>query len=157
MYPVSDTFKEIKPLEQDGKPYWYWIYDPETEDFHLKLCHLSYHLTTEAYKISIGGKEVMIPSDYNLAISSEEGDIDWIRPTEIVGRDFDALVITRTLTQGIFSMEAIKTVGFEPEYQYVLPFTKHILPIAIGDNKAILVAEADIYNRYPHLHVSDIV
>lgn len=157
MFPISDTFEAVREVDTSKGPYWFWIYDAETKDFHLKYCQLSYHLTTEAYKLSIGDNDVTVPADYNLAICSEEGDVDWIRPVEIVGRDFDAVVITQTLTQGVVGMESIRVIGYDPAYQYILPFTKYVVPVIIGGGKAVLLSEPDIYCRFPSLHISDIV
>lgn len=135
----------------------FWVYDTKQKDFMLRDCNVWFNVKTDAYLMRIGNHELLIPETYNIIIGDVEVGIDVITPAEIVGRDFDVMVINNELEAESWSLEPISVIGFESNADVIFPYTKLPVPVSISDNKVIMISSDDCYSKIKNLDFADFV
>jgi hypothetical protein len=147
--PFENTAGDINQM--------FWLYDTTQRDFMLKDCNVWFNVKTDAYRMMIGNHEIIIPETYNIIIGDIEVGIDIITPAEIVGREFDAMIINNEFLPDSWSLEPIVITGFESNVDIIFPYTKFPVPISLSDKKVIMIASDDCYSKIKELDFADFV
>ena len=122
-------------------------------DFFLSNTTKWINMKSEAFKISINGRECFIPADYFIIIGDFDLGIDLVSPKELVGREFEAISYDNVLNG--FKLSEFSICGYDEEVRFSFPVIgNHILPVRVGKN-IILLANKNIYTRLKKLSLSD--
>lgn len=135
----------------------FWLYDTKQLDFMLRDCNVWFNVKSDCYIININGQNIYVPESYNIVIGDVDVGVDTISPTEIVGRDFDALTFTNKLDAGSWSLDPIKVVGFEENVDIIFPYTKLPVPVFTSEDRVMLISSDDCYSKIKDLEFSDFI
>lgn len=135
----------------------FWEYNINETDFFLKSSLKWYNLKTDVYVLKILEELIYVPANYYIIIGDYDKGLDTIKPLEIVGREFSVLTFSAQLKSNSWELHDLEPVGYEEDYNFVLPDVKAPFPIIVTEKKAILISEKDVYNRLKYLTFSDIL
>ena len=150
--------EKYEKIENMGSKY-YFYYDFKEQDFFISKEIAWYELCTDVYTLKIGNNTVDVPFNYNIVIGDFDGGLDIIKPTEILGRDFEAFVFNRTLEEGSWRLEEMKVVGMKEDVKLIYPINTKggAYPICLGENKSIIISHVDVYTHLKRMDFSDII
>lgn len=101
------------------------------------------------YTILIGRRAIELPGHMYIMvgdISSES--VDWVRVDELMGREFSTYTYPSDLSPEKWDVQELKVVKIDPEEKPCrLPFSKNILPVMLGSDRAIFISEKDCYKK----------
>lgn len=134
----------------------FFIYKLSERDFITRPPFGIECIVTDVMVLDIGGMVVRLPENMHLLIGDFDGGLDVIRLDELIGRDFDAVVVNADFAEDSMQLMPIRVIGVE-RHEVRTPMVHSPYPVALGDNKAILVSTTDIYSDVSKLAFSDIV
>jgi len=144
------------PNSDEATECHHWEYNIKERDFFLCETSSWHRITGTAYHIGIGKDTLIVPANYHVMIADVYGDLDWIKVDEIVGRTFDAFLMTNTLEENAWQIETMEVIDCVEDFIMVYPQTKNPVPVSVGTRFSILVSPADLYNKmsdYCHVDV----
>lgn len=150
--------EDYQALENDQSivKKYFWMYDIKQRDFFLQRKRNWQQIQSEAYRLVINKSYVDIPVNYYILIGSVYGDLDWIKVDELMGRDFEAFVMSNTLETGTWQIESIQIASYI-ETMFMYPKTKNPMPVVVGNNHCILISPIDLYNKTSNFIFNDII
>lgn len=150
--------------EHDGLPdgpeavdFFHWEYVIKEKDFFLTWSSAWQKIRGAAYELCIGKESIVLPANYYLMIGDVYGELDWIKVDEIIGRQFEAFVMSNRFDQDAWQIESVQITDHHDDYVSMFPQTRNPVPVLVGDRKAILVSPVDLYNKMSQYIFNDVV
>lgn len=133
---------------------YYYEYDPKKNDIFLIKAGPMWYKTPKIrwYTLTIGNKNVSLPEHFYVMVGDIlTSEVDWVRVDETFHRELSTYVYNSDLTPSTWVQEEMTCIHIDSDlHEAQLPFTKNVLPVMLGDNKAILVSEKDMYTHTKH-------
>lgn len=155
MFLLDENYNAIKKVEKDRRHFW--IYDADNKDFFLRSSAFWYENVTDAYKMKVGDGIVYVPSGTHIMIGDYGSELDFIKPEEIVGREFDAVTFDRDLSEGSWRLSPLQVIGYEKEYTCFYPVINSPVLVLAGEHRTMLVSTLDIYRKIRNHSYTDFV
>lgn len=135
---------------------YYFEYVVKPADFHLKMNNM-WDMTCESvywYTVMIGRDEVTLPSNvYIMLADVHSSSVDWVRVDEINGRTLTTALYYSDLKADKYSIEDVVVKHIDREKRpSVLPNTKNLLPVLVGDDRMILTSDKDSFVKTKKLN-----
>lgn len=156
MQLIGETYQPI-PNSPDCVNHHHWEYHVESKDFFLEWKPSWQCIKGPSFVFQIGKNRVRVPASYYIMIGDVYGEIDWIKVDETVGRQFEAFIMMGDLESDTWQIESMTVVDFLDDDENMYPHTKNPVPVALGDDKTVLVSPVDLYNRMSQYIFNDII
>ena len=131
------------------------VFDLEKKEYFPYLASSWSKLKTTLYTIDIDGHTIHIPRDYHILIGDLDGGIDVIKPDELIGREFDALVFHKHFVPDFWQLLPMRVVDIQEGTIELPNVKKSPFPVVLSDKTALLVSESDIYSDIRTFSFSD--
>lgn len=118
----------------------------EKEDYFAVWHNIWDYITTEAFTVSVGGKEFQIPSGTYVLCGCMGGSQDWIQIDELLGREIEVLVIGSNFKSWTMATPVLKK--HDPVVSFYSPMTKMPIPIIDDTGESIIIiSSVDQYHK----------
>lgn len=142
--------QEYKELDTSTGDFFFFEYNIKERDVFL-VNKLFWYDSDKVhwYTLAIGRRTVELPGHLFIMVADISSDsVDWIRVDELVGRDFSTFTFSNQLIPEKWDLQPIQVLRVhEEEKSCQLPFSKNILPVMLGDDRAVFVSENDCYKK----------
>lgn len=156
---INENYEPLYNTEDNIEEY-FWLYDFQQQDYFLTKRSSWYSQKTNVFKLLIDNRHIVkIPETFYILIAEvEQSRIDWIQVDEIISREFEVFTIPATLDTNTWQILSFHIIGHEEDYHYYYPYIKNpVTPIHIGNNKAILVSNKNLYYKMKKFSFTEII
>lgn len=117
----------------------------EEEDYFLNYHTTWDHIEGDFYDLELDGRIFSIPSGIYILCTCDEGNTDWIMVDELIGRDIDILVLTKSLRSWIPSKPKVRNFYRSANFY---PMSRTPVPIINStEERIIIVSSIDQHSK----------
>lgn len=150
---ITDTDKILNWSDRDCLSSWVMEFSHEKNDYFLNYRMMWNEVVGDIFTFNIGGELVDLPAGFHVMIGDVYGEVDWISSDEMVNRNVDIVIITKTLDN--WSLKPAKFVSVKSG-SVLWPKTKNIIPM-ISTKNVLIVSDKDIYTKTLDLNITDLL
>jgi len=135
----------------------FWIFDIQKDDFFLKSKQANKKLTASSYQITIEDSSIWIPYNFFIMIGDYDKGLDCVIPDEIMGRKFNAIVLSNTLDESTYQIKEMKVTDYRHTMIYDMPFVNTVFPVMLSDSSVIMISQNDMYNKLKNMTIGKLI
>lgn len=153
---INEHYQGFDISQTNNLLQYYFEYTVNPADFQLKINNI-WDVVEDSvhwYTLSIGGHMVTLPANvYVMLADVHSNAVDWVRVDEINARPLTTALYYADLKPDKYSIETLNVVSVDEEDRTtILPNTKNLLPVLVGDDRMILCSDKDSFVKTKNMN-----
>lgn len=154
---INENYKPLIDTDENIVNNHFWYYSNEEKDFFLTEVMVWQNVSGGAYIAEIGNREIIIPENYHVIIGDIDSGLDAIKMAEVIGRTFEVMTFNIDMEENSWLLEEMTIKGYVEEHEFMFPFLNKMIPVCLGNKRAILVSSNDFYSKLKRMSFGDVV